>query len=116
MKGFGTFDTTNSVYGGYYQKEQDPINNIPVFKIPEDEAKFYEKTLEMRKNYFDRYAHIYQDNNKTECNNTIDSKEFKRENEKENMEEELCQRPLAIFHEMPEKDVSKKFPKFENEF
>ena len=61
MKGFETFDTTNKIYGGYYKREQDPITNIPIFKIPEDEENFYRKTLEMRQNYFDRYAHLKKD-------------------------------------------------------
>ena len=32
MKGFGTFDTTNSLYGNFYSRKQDPITNVPRFQ------------------------------------------------------------------------------------
>ena len=61
MKGFDTFDTTNELYGKYYKREEDPVTNTLKFTKPDDEEKFYKKTLEMRENYFDRYAHLKKD-------------------------------------------------------
>ena len=98
MKGFNTFDTTNKIYGEYYTRKQDPITNIPVFQIPEDEEQFYQKTLEMRKNYFDRYAHLYKDNKSCQ-DNKIDSKPFKEEFEP-------LQKPYVLSHETPERSLS----------
>ena len=103
MKGFETFDTTNSVYGQYYRREQDPVTNIPKYKIPDDEEKFYKKTLEMRKNYFDRYAHLYKDPNNHFHDNPIDSRAFREE---DTQKDEPLQRPHIISHEMKEKGQS----------
>ena len=63
MKGFGTFDTTNTLYGSFYSRQQDPIKNIPKYTIPDPnmEQQFYKRTLEMQKGYFNRYAHLYKD-------------------------------------------------------
>ena len=103
MKGFDTFDTTNSVYGQYYKKEEDPITNIPKYTKPDDEEKFYQKTLEMRENYFDRYAHLYKDPKNHPHDNPIDARAFKEENQGANKEVPL-QRPQVMSHEMPEKE------------
>ena len=56
MKGFGTFDTTNSLYGNFYSRKQDPITNVPRYSKPNMEEEFYNRTLEMQKGYFNRYA------------------------------------------------------------
>ncbi len=86
MKGFGTFDTTNTLYGSFYSREQDPITNIPKYKKPNMEEEFYERTIEMQKGYFNRYAHLYKDPTGKPIYNPIDGKAFK---------EEDAQRPLA---------------------
>ena len=101
MKGFGPFDTTNSLYGSFYQREQDPVTNIPKFSKPDDEEQFYNKTLEMRKNYFDRYAHLYKGQNQSN-NNAIDAEEVKIT---QNEPEVPLTRPHIRSCEMPEKDA-----------
>ena len=80
MKGFGTFDTTNTLYGSFYSRKQDPITNIPKYSKPDMEEQYYNKTLEMQKGYFNRYAHLYQDPTGKPIYNPIDSKAFKEEN------------------------------------
>ena len=79
MKGFGTFDTTNTLYGSFYSRQQDPITNIPKYSKPDKEEQFYYTTLEMQKGYFNRYAHLYPDPTGKPIYNPIDSKAFKEE-------------------------------------
>ena len=79
MKGFGTFDTTNTLYGSFYSRQQDPITNIPKFSKPDMEEEYYYQTLEMQKGYFNRYAHLYPDPTGKPIYNPIDSKAFKEE-------------------------------------
>ena len=79
MKGFGTFDTTNTLYGSFYSRQQDPITNIPKFSKPNMEEEYYYQTLEMQKGYFNRYAHLYEDPTGKPIYNPIDSKAFKEE-------------------------------------
>ena len=79
MKGFGTFDTTNTLYGSFYSRQQDPVTNIPKFSKPDMEEQYYFKTLEMQKGYFNRYAHLYEDPTGKPIYNPIDSKAFKEE-------------------------------------
>ena len=79
MKGFGTFDTTNTLYGSFYSRQQDPITNIPKFSKPDMEEQYYKQTLEMQKGYFNRYAHLYPDPTGKPIYNPIDSKAFKEE-------------------------------------
>ena len=116
MKGFETFDTTNKIYGGYYKREQDPITSIPIFKIPEDEENFYRKTLEMRQNYFDRYAHLYENPNVRSSDNKIDLKVFKEEEPYRNIKDEVLKKPHVMSHELPEKEISQSFPKYYKEY
>ena len=112
MKGFGTFDTTNTLYGSFYSRQQDPITNIPKYSKPDMEEQYYNQTLEMRKGYFNRYAHLYPDPTGKPIDNPIDSKAFKEEDvhiperEMPPMEQEEnapMQRPHVFAHEMPEK-------------
>ena len=86
MKGFGTFDTTNTLYGSFYSRQQDPITNIPKYSKPNMEEEFFDRTIEMQKGYFNRYAHLYKDPTGKPIYNPIDGKAFK---------EEDAQRPLA---------------------
>ena len=79
MKGFGTFDTTNTLYGSFYSRQQDPITNIPKYTKPNMEEEFYERTIEMQKGYFNRYAHLYKDPTGKQIYNPIDGKAFKEE-------------------------------------
>ena len=79
MKGFGTFDTTNTLYGSFYSRQQDPVTNIPKFSKPDMEEQYYFKTLEMQKGYFNRYAHLYEDPTGKPIYNPIDAKAFKEE-------------------------------------
>ena len=79
MKGFGTFDTTNTLYGSFYSRQQDPITNIPKYSKPDMEEQYYNRTLEMQKGYFNRYAHLYPDPTGKPIYNPIDSKAFKEE-------------------------------------
>ena len=79
MKGFGTFDTTNTLYGSFYSRQQDPITNIPKYSKPNMEEEFYERTIEMQKGYFNRYAHLYKDPTGKPIYNPIDGKAFKEE-------------------------------------
>ena len=117
MKGFGTFDTTNTLYGSFYSRQQDPVTNIPKFSKPDMEEQYYFKTLEMQKGYFNRYAHLYEDPTGKPIYNPIDSKAFKEEDapipegQYENMppmqqqeENAPIQRPHVFAHEMPEKE------------
>ena len=79
MKGFGTFDTTNNLYGSFYSRQQDPITNIPKYSKPDMEEQYYNRTLEMQKGYFNRYAHLYPDPTGKPIYNPIDAKAFKEE-------------------------------------
>ena len=110
MKGFGTFDTTNTLYGSFYSRQQDPVTNIPKFSKPNMEEEYYAQTLEMRKGYFNRYAHLYPDPTGKSIDNPIDSKAFKEEDQRpENapqaQEENVpIQQPQTFTYEMPEKN------------
>ena len=104
MKGFGTFDTTNTLYGSFYSREQDPITNIPKFSKPNMEEVYYNQTLEMQKGYFNRYAHLYPDPNGKPIDNPIDAKAF-REEQGQNNENNIIERPHVFGHEMAEKNV-----------
>ena len=117
MKGFGTFDTTNTLYGSFYSRQQDPITNIPKYSKPNMEEQFYERTLEMQKGYFNRYAHLYKDPTGKPIYNPIDGKAFKEEDaqkplaqppSQQGQEEENApiQRPHVFSSEMPEKEAS----------
>ena len=86
MKGFGTFDTTNTLYGSFYSRQQDPVTNIPKYSKPNMEEEFYDRTIEMQKGYFNRYAHLYKDPTGKPIYNPLDGKAFK---------EEDAPRPLA---------------------
>ena len=79
MKGFGIFDTTNTLYGSFYSREQDPVTNIPKYSKPNMEEEFYNRTIEMQKGYFNRYAHLYEDPTGKPIYNPIDAKAFKEE-------------------------------------
>ena len=79
MKGFGTFDTTNTLYGIFYTRQQDPITNIPKYSKPNMEEEFYERTLVMQQGYFNRYTHLYKDPTGKPIYNPIDGKAFKEE-------------------------------------
>ena len=117
MKGFGTFDTTNTLYGSFYSRQQDPITNIPKYSKPNMEEEFYDRTIEMQKGYFNRYAHLYKDQTGKPIYNPMDGKAFKEEDaqrpltqtipQQEQEEENLpIQRPHVFSHEMPEKEAS----------
>ena len=117
MKGFGTFDTTNTLYGSFYSRQQDPITNIPKYTKPNMEEEFYERTIEMQKGYFNRYAHLYKDPTGKPIYNPIDGKAFKEEDaqkpltqtmpQQEQEEENMpMQRPHVFSHEMEEKEAS----------
>ena len=117
MKGFGTFDTTNSLYGNFYSRQQDPITNVPRYSKPNMEEEFYNRTLEMQKGYFNRYAHLYKDPTGKPIYNPIDGKAFKEEDaqkplaqtlpQQEQEEENMpMQRPHVFSHEMEEKEAS----------
>ena len=82
MKGFGIFDTTNTLYGSFYSRQQDPITNIPKYSKPNMEEEFYERTIEMQKGYFNRYEHLYKDPTGKPIYNPIDGKAFKEEDVK----------------------------------
>ena len=74
------------------------------------EEEYYAQTLEMRKGYFNRYAHLYPDTIGKPIDNPIDSKAFKEEDQRpENVpqvqEENVpIQQPHTFTHEMPEKN------------
>ena len=122
MKGFGTFDTTNTLYGSFYSRQQDPITNIPKYSKPDMEEQYYYKTLEMQKAYFNRYAHLYQDPTGKPIYNPIDARAFKEEDvprpvpdiqaetlQQPELQQEQCenvpiQKPHVFAHEMPEKE------------
>ncbi len=114
MKGFGTFDTTNTLYGSFYTREQDPITNIPKYSKPNMEEEFYERTIERQKGHFNRYAHIYKDPTGKPIYNPIDGKAFKEEDAHPTLakppqpEQELdnvpLQKPHTFSHEMPERE------------
>ena len=119
MKGFGTFDTTNTLYGSFYSRQQDPVTNIPKYSKPDMEEQYYFKTLEMQKGYFNRYAHLYEDPTGKPIYNPIDSKAFKEEDAKKycqnenvpeqgeliNQEENIpIQRPQVISREVVEEE------------
>ena len=111
MKGFGTFDTTNTLYGNFYSREQDPVTNIPKFKKPNMEEVYYNQTIEMKKGYFNRYAHLYPDPTGKAIYNPIDGKAFKEEqgnNEYIPKEENInntIEKPDVYGHEMTEKNI-----------
>ena len=119
MKGFGTFDTTNTLYGSFYSRQQDPVTNIPKYSKPDMEEQYYFKTLEMQKGYFNRYAHLYEDPTGKPIYNPIDSKAFKEEDAQKycqnenlpeqgeliNQEENMpIQRPQVISREVVEEE------------
>ena len=115
MKGFGTFDTTNTLYGSFYSRQQDPITNIPKYTKPNMEEEFYERTIEMQKGYFNRYAHLYKDPTGKPIYNPIDGKAFKEEDaqrplvqSQQVLEQEPenipIQRPHVLSREVPEKE------------
>ena len=119
MKGFGTFDTTNTLYGSFYSRQQDPVTNIPKYSKPDMEEQYYFKTLEMQKGYFNRYAHLYEDPTGKPIYNPIDSKAFKDEDAQKyyqnenvpeqgeliNQEENIpIQRPQVISREVVEEE------------
>ena len=120
MKGFGTFDTTNTLYGSFYTRQQDQVTNIPKYSKPNMEEEFYERTIEMQKGYFNRYAHLYKDPTGKPIYNPIDGKAFKEEDAQRPLPEDETlspqgqetvqdntpiQRPHIFSHEMPEKEV-----------
>ena len=111
MKGFGTFDTTNTLYGSFYSRQQDPITNIPKYSKPNMEEEFYNQTLEMQKGYFNRYAHLYPDPTGKPIYNPIDSKAFKEEDAQRpemipHQEENApIEKPHVFANEMPEKEI-----------
>ena len=122
MKGFGTFDTTNTLYGSFYSRQQDPVTNIPKYSKPNMEEEYYGQTLEMRKGYFNRYAHLYPDPTGKPIYNPIDARAFKEEDvprpvpdikaetlQQPELQQEQCenvpiQKPHVFAHEMPEKE------------
>ena len=119
MKGFGIFDTTNTLYGSFYKRQQDPVTNIPKYSKPNMEEEFFEHTIEMQKGYFNRYAHLYKDPRGKLINNPIDGKSFKEEDSQRPLaesqqaiqggdEQEKCpkQRPQFSSLDMPEKEAS----------
>ena len=119
MKGFGTFDTTNTLYGSFYSREQDPVTNIPKYSKPNMEEQFYDRTIEMQKGYFNRYAHLYKDPTGKPIYNPIDGKAFKEEDAQrplvgqqqpmqggEEQVNTLNQRTSGLSSESPEKEVS----------
>ena len=112
MKGFGTFDTTNTLYGSFYSRQQDPITNIPKYSKPNMEEEFYNQTIEMQKGYFNRYAHLYPDPTGKPIYNPIDSKAFKEEsapipeNAPQAQEENAPIEKQQVFtNEMSEKEI-----------
>ena len=117
MKGFGTFDTTNTLYGSFYSRQQDPVTNIPKYSKPNMEEQFYERTIEMQKGYFNRYAHLYKDPTGKPIYNPIDGKAFKEEDAQKPLSQTLpqqeqegenlpMQRPHVFSHELEEKEVA----------
>ena len=115
MKGFGTFDTTNTLYGSFYSRQQDPITNIPKYSKPNMEEEFFDRTIEMQKGYFNRYAHLYKDPTGKPIYNPIDGKAFKEEDaqrplvqSQQVLEQEPenipIQRPHVLSREVPEKE------------
>jgi hypothetical protein len=119
MKGFGTFDTTNTLYGSFYSREQDPVTNIPKYSKPNMEEQFYDRTIEMQKGYFNRYAHLYKDPTGKPIYNPIDGKAFKEEDAQrplvgqqqpmqggEEQVNTLNQRTSGLSSESPEKETS----------
>ena len=115
MKGFGTFDTTNTLYGSFYSRQQDPITNIPKYSKPNMEEQFYERTIEMQKGYFNRYAHLYKDPTGKPIYNPIDGKAFKEEDAQRPLNNTLpeqvldnatIQRTNAVSDEMPGREAT----------
>ena len=111
MKGFGTFDTTNTLYGSFYSRQQDPITNIPKYSKPNMEEEFYERTIEMQKGYFNRYAHLYKDPTGKPIYNPIDGKAFKEEDaqrpipESQQTQSQPQNQENAPQREVPEKET-----------
>ena len=95
MKGFGTFDTTNTLYGSFYSRQQDPITNIPKYSKPDMEEQYYNRTLEMQKGYFNRYAHLPLQNE-----NVPQQGEFNQE-----QENSPIQRPHVFAREENQKEI-----------
>ena len=119
MKGFGTFDTTNTLYGSFYSREQDPVTNIPKYSKPNMEEQFYDRTIEMQKGYFNRYAHLYKDPTGKPIYNPIDGKAFKEEDAQRPLVDQqqpiqggeeqvntLNQRTSGLSSESPEKEMT----------
>ena len=119
MKGFGTFDTTNTLYGSFYSRQQDPISNIPKYSKPDMEEQYYFRTLEMQKGYFNRYAHLYPDPTGKPIHNPVDDKAFKEEDAQKPLQNEnipqqeelnkeentLIQKPHVFSREKEEKEM-----------
>ena len=111
MKGFGTFDTTNTLYGSFYSRQQDPITNIPKYSKPNMEEEFYERTIEMQKGYFNRYAHLYKDPTGKPIYNPIDSKAFKEEDAQRPIPEPQQTQSQPQYQEnAPQREVPEKEP------
>ena len=83
------------------------------------EEQFYERTIEMQKGYFNRYAHLYKDPTGKPIYNPIDGKAFKEEDAQlplvdqqqpmqggEEQVNTLNQRTSGLSSESPEKEVS----------
>ena len=119
MEGFGIVDTTNTLYGSFYSRQQDSVTNIQKYSKPNMEEEFFNHTIEMQKGYFNRYAHLYKDPTGKPIYNPKDNKAFKEEDTQgplakaqqqmkrgEEKESTPIQRPCVLSCEMPEKEAS----------
>ena len=83
------------------------------------EEQFYDRTIEMQKGYFNRYAHLYKDPTGKPIYNPIDGKAFKEEDAQrplvgqqqpmqggEEQVNTLNQRTSGLSSESPEKEAS----------
>lgn len=112
MKNFGTFDTTNTLYGSFYRRRQDPITDIPKFSKPNMEEEFYKTTTNMGMTYFNRYKHLYKDPTGKAIYNPMDSKAFQESNNHQRKQLEInnnyempIRKPKAFAREFPERPV-----------